>query len=183
MVQPPPNHNLPWQEGEPASLFYHPARVLTFRDAALLQFLQPGSHPDLPSLDSTAGSGSTLPLVASTHAISQGVAQPEETPLPAPVEPATGPKRTKKAAAKARKHDPVKPSRKPTPKADKEGWDETLGRFQKAFDAKRGQSSGGLEPEVALTEVDLSVLEDLKRSVSCSFYCVFDHHFTDSSTR
>ena len=67
-----------------------------------------------------------------------------------------------------------------------DGWDRTLVRFRAEFDTRYsvhyGQPSGGLVPEMALAKVDKYVKEDLKRSVSCSFYCVFAHHFTNLST-
>jgi len=73
-------------------------------------------------------------------------------------------------------------------KADskKDGWNQTLVRFQAQFDTlytvQNGQPSGGLVPEMALAEVDKFVKEDLKRSVSGFFYCVSVHHFTNLST-
>ena len=73
-------------------------------------------------------------------------------------------------------------------KADvkKDGWNQTLVRFRDEFDTQHGvhngQPSGGIVPAMALAKVDKLVKEDLKRSVSVFFYCVFVHHFTNLST-
>ena len=68
----------------------------------------------------------------------------------------------------------------------KADWDRTLVRFRAELDTlysvHNGQPSGGLVPEVALAKVNELVKEDIKRSVSGSFYCVLVHHFTNSST-
>ena len=45
-----------------------------------------------------------------------------------------------------------------------------------------GQPSGGFVPEMAFAKINETVKEDLKRSVSDIFYCVFVRHFTDSLT-
>jgi hypothetical protein len=65
-------------------------------------------------------------------------------------------------------------------------WDQTLVRFQAHFDVlfcvQNGQPSESLAPEKALAKLKKFVKEDLKRSVSGFFYCVFVHRFTNSST-
>ena len=67
-----------------------------------------------------------------------------------------------------------------------DGWDRTLVRFRAEFDplysVHYGQPSGGLVPEMALANVTKFTKEDLKRSVSCSFYCALAHHFANLLT-
>ena len=74
--------------------------------------------------------------------------------------------------------------------SDRDGWNQSLARFRAKFDGEfgtphsvhDGQPSGGLTPEKALASLNKFVKEDLKRSVSSIFYCVFAHHFTNLST-
>ena len=58
----------------------------------------------------------------------------------------------------------------------KDGWNQTLVRFQAEFDTQysvhNGQPSGGLVPATALASIDKFVKEDLKRSVS-DFFTAF----------
>ena len=68
----------------------------------------------------------------------------------------------------------------------KDDWDRTLARFRVEFDTlysvHYGQPSGGLVPEKALARVSKFAKEDLKRSVSDFFHCVFVHRFTNLTT-
>lgn len=106
-------------------------------------------------------------------------------PLPGPVASSSGPQRTRKDARGARKHNPVKSTREKDDNDEGEhedGWGATLVQFQaKLHDLVRnGQPSGGLPPEMALVAKITKIMkEDLKRSVSHTFYCVLVHHFTD----
>ena len=126
-------------------------------------------------------SGSTSQFIAFAYPFSQDMTPPEHTP-PTPVASSSGPQRTVQPAREARRHDPVKLAEKVNPKQDREGWDQTLARFQTEFDAQRKRHSGPLEPAMALAMIEKIIKGDLKRSVSCSFYCVFAHHFINSST-
>jgi len=108
-------------------------------------------------------------------------------PLPTPVASSSGPQRTGKCAKGSRKYNPVKTTKRKGDSDEVEhedGWDVTLVRFRaKLHDIVRdGQPSGGLSPETALAaRITKSIKEDLKRSVSCIFYCVPVHRFTDSA--
>ena len=79
----------------------------------------------------------------------------------------------------------MKPARE---KADskKDGWNQALSRFRAEIDTlynvQNGQPSGGLVPVMAVARINTFVKEDLKRSVSGFFYCVFVHHFTNLSS-
>ena len=115
---------------------------------------------------------------------SQGTTTPEIVP-PTPVPSSSGPKRTKKSAREARKHNPTKSAKKKAG-PEIEDWNPTLVRFREKFDTlfsvQDGRPSGGLVPETALAEIDKHLKEDLKDTVSGFFYCVLVHHFTNLST-
>ena len=71
--------------------------------------------------------------------------------------------------------------------SDEDDWDQTLVRFRAELDntlynVQNGQPSGGLVPAMALASMNKLAKEDLKRSVSCFFYCVLAHHFANLST-
>jgi hypothetical protein len=112
-----------------------------------------------------------------------------ELRCPTPVASSSGAPRTRQPTREGRRYDPVKWVKK-VPDSDQGGWNQTLVRFQAKFGTEfsipysvhNGQPFGGLEPEMALAEINEFVKEDLKRSVSDFFYCVFVHHFTNSST-
>ena len=132
--------------------------------------------------------GPSPSIIPSTYSFIQGVVPPE-APIPAPVASSSGPQRTRQSARDGRRYDPAKRG-KDTPDSDIEGWNQTLVRFRAEFDGEfntpysvhNGQPSGGFVPEEALAKISEFVKEDLKRSVSVFFYCVFVHHFTNSST-
>jgi len=148
------------------------------------QYAQPDlSHLDKPPSDPVTVSGPPSLPAPPAYATAQG-AVPPATPLAAPLASSSGSKRTKKPAAGRRRYDPIKSAKR---KADsKNDWNLALVRFQDHFDTlysvQNGQPSGGLVPEMALAEVHKFVKDDLKRSVSNDFYCVFFHHFTNLST-
>lgn len=59
----------------------------------------------------------------------------------------------------------------------RDDWDQTLVRFQTElghtlYNSRNGQLSGGLEPVMALAEINKIVKDDLKQSVSCFSYGV-----------
>ena len=103
---------------------------------------------------------------------------------PAPVASSSGVQRTRQSTREGRRYYPIKTAKK---KAESkiDGWDQTLVRFQAEFDTlysvHYGQPSGGLVPAKALAKINEFMKEDLKRSVSSFFYCVFVHHFTNLS--
>ena len=76
------------------------------------------------------------------------------------------------------------------PSSKKDGWERTLVRFRAKLDAELdalrnvhdGQPSGGIVPEMALATANKLTKEDLKRSVSGFFYCVFVHRFANLLT-
>ena len=146
------------------------------------------SHLDKPPSDPVTVSGPPLLSVPSTHVISQGTVPPVTvTPFaaPAPLASSSGSKRTKQPATGRRRYNPIKSAKR---KADsKNDWNLALVRFQDHFDTlysvQNGQPSGGLVPEMALAEINKFTKDDLKRSVSNGFYCVFVHHFANLSTR
>ena len=203
-VHTPPYYNPPCEERELVPRVYHPTCVFTSCDKVLHQLLQAGPYyPDMPSVDMVTVSGSTPQLVPFAYPVSQRVAPPEY-PLPPPVASSSGPKRTGQHARGARRHNPIratkkvdpanppkkanpiKSTKKIDPRNDEEGWLRTLARFRGEFDAlysvQDGHPPGGLVPETAFAETNKFIKEDLKQSVSCSFYCVLAHHFTNSPT-
>ena len=106
-------------------------------------------------------------------------------PLPGPVASSSGLQRTRKDAKESRRHNPVKSAGKKDDNDEGEhedGWGATLVQFQaKLHDLVRnGQPPGGLPPEMALVaKITKQMKEDLKRSVSRTFYCVLVHRFTN----
>ena len=150
------------------------------------QFHQPGPpyltpHP----FDPTTVSVPILSLSSFAYAVSQDVALPEIS-LPAPVASSSGPTRTSQSVRESRRYNPIKAAEKAA--AKKEDWDRTLCRFRARlhdtlYGVRNGQPSGGLVPAMALAEIEKLVKEDLQRSVSSFFYCVFVPHFTNLSTR
>ena len=87
----------------------------------------------------------------------------------------------------SRRYNPLREAKKKVDSdSDSEGWDRTLVRFRAhldtQYDFRNGQPSGGFVPETALARLSKFIKEDLKRSVSGFFYCVFVHHFTNLST-
>ena len=126
-----------------------------------------------------------MPLVPSfVYGISQGAAPPG-IPLSALAASSSGPKRTRQLARETRRHNPLRSAKKKA-NSESDGWDRTLVRFRAyldtLFNVQHGQPSGGLVPEMALAKLTQFMKEDLKPSVSDFFYCVFVHHFTNSST-
>ena len=81
----------------------------------------------------------------------------------------------------SRRYNPLHAAQKKA--ASDDGWLQTLHRFRAHADTlygvQDGQPSGGLVPEKALASLNKFVKEDLKRSVSNFFYCVFVHRFTN----
>ena len=77
----------------------------------------------------------------------------------------------------------MKPSKNKA-ESEKDGWNQTLVRFQDKMAILYGthQPSGSLVPATALDRVNKLVKGDLERSVSVFFYCVLVHHFTNLST-
>jgi hypothetical protein len=67
-----------------------------------------------------------------------------------------------------------------------DGWEQTLVRFRAQCNTlipvHNGQPSGWIVPEKALATINEFIKEDLKRSVSDFFYCVFVHLFTNLPT-
>ena len=184
MVHPSSAYDPSYEDCETIPSLSNPIRVLTIRDIAWPQCSQPvPQYLHTPPFDQAMVSGSTVIVSDITYAISQGATLPEN-PLPAPIVSSSGPQRTRQPVREARRHNPIKSTKKVDSRKD--GWDQTLVRFRAEFDAiysvQHGQPSGGLVPETALASVDKFVKDDLKRSVSCSFYCVLVHHFTNLST-
>ena len=183
----PPTHHIPsYEERELVSLVHHHTRVFTHCDAVLHHYLQAGSHNR--NLDTVAMGGSASQLVAPARPTSQHVAPPEPH-LQQPIASSSGAERTGKRTREGRRHNPIKPAKKAKkvePRNDEEGWLGTLNRFRDKFKAlysvQDGQPPGGFVPETALAKISKYVKEDLKRSVSCSFYCAFAHHFTNLPT-
>jgi len=141
-----------------------------------------------PSFLSTASSD---PIIVSELGIigivqlmrSQGVTSPR-IPIPTPIVSSSGPQRTGKHAKGLRKYNPVKLSNRRNYDEDEheDGWDVALAQFQaKLHDiVHSGQPTVGLSPEMALAaKTRIAMEEELKRSVSCIFYCVPVRRFTD----
>ena len=138
-------------------------------------------YHNAPAFDPTVVSWSLLSIASFAYAVLQGAAPPD-IPLPAPVASSSGPKRTKQAAREVRRYNPLKTAERTASK--KEGWDQSLPRFRARlhgtlFSVQDGQPSGGLVPAMALATIDQLVKEDLEQSVSCFFYCVLVHRFTN----
>ena len=163
--------------------------ILTIRDLVWYQCSQSGpQHFGIPFSDQFTVSGPLPSLVPSAYAILKDAAPAVITPpAPTPVTSSSGPQRTRQSTREGRRFDPVR-STKPSPK--KVSWEQTLIRFRAKVDAELetlrnvhdGQPSGGIVPEMALANVNKIMKEDLKRTVSGFFYCVFVHHFTNLST-
>jgi len=159
--------------------------ILTIRDPVWRQYAQPDLlHLDKPPSDPVTVSGPPYLSAPLTYVISQG-AVPPATPFAAPPASSSGSKRTRRPTTGRRRYDPIKSAKK---KVDsKNDWNLALVRFQDHFDTlysvQNGQPSGGLVPEMALADVNKFTKDDLKRSVSNDFYCVFFHHFANLSTR
>ena len=189
VAQHPPAYNPSQEECELALSLSDPIHVLTIRDPVWYQCSQSGpQHFGIPFPDQFTVGGLSPSLVPSTYAILKDVAPAEITPpSPTPVASSSGPQRTRQPTREGRRFDPVRSTKKPSPK--KEGWEKTLVRFRAKLDAELdtlrnvhdGQPSGGLVPEMALAMTNKIVKENLKRSVSGFFYCVFVHHFTNLS--
>jgi len=110
---------------------------------------------------------------------------PPRIPIPTPVTSPSGPQRTGKHFKESRKYSPVRSTNR---KADygkvehEDGWDVALVQFQaKLHDIVHSvQPAGGLSPELVLAARTKNTMEEeLKRSVSCVFYCVPVRRFTD----
>jgi hypothetical protein len=106
--------------------------------------------------------------------------------LPLPVVSSSGPQRAGKRAKETR-YDPVKSTTKEVGFGEGEhedGWDAIFVRFQAKLRnmVRNRQPPGGLSFEMALVaNLQESMEEDLKRSVSRIFYCVLVHRPIDSA--
>ena len=122
-----------------------------------------------------------------TYMIFQG-ATPPQIAAPEPATSESGPKRTRRQVKSGRGRNPLGARRKKAGlrSSSEADWDQTLARFQADLDdfynVHHGRPSGGLLPETALARVTKFTKEDIKRSVSNFFYCVFVHHFINLTT-
>ena len=141
----------------------HSNRVLTICDIGLGHYSQLTNSPH-----QTTVSRSVLVMKSFTHLVSQGAVDTSEIDPSVPAASSTGPQRRRRTGG---------PSRKPTAQEKaslkKEGWSQTLVRFQAQFEAfldgPDGQPAGGLTPEMALAQVSKIAKDDLKNTVSGFF--------------
>ena len=185
VAQHPPAYNPSQEECELALSLSDPIHVLTIHDPVWYQCSQSGpQHFGIPFPDQFTVSGPSPSLVSSIYAFLKDVAPAEITPpAPTPVASSSGPQRTRQSTREGRRFDPVRSTKKPSPKKD--GWEKTLVRFRAKLDAELdvirnvhdGQPSGGLVPEMALAITNKIVKENLKRSVSGFFLLRFRSSF------